>query len=71
MKSLLLYARQLGQRRTSAFHLLPRHEAPAAERGHHVFGNRVGMADRPRSLREMFSDTEYDNDDDAGRDDVA
>lgn len=71
MKSLLVYARQLGQRRTSAFHLLPKYETPVAERGHHVFGNRAGMADRPRSLREMFADTEYDNDDDPGRDDTA
>lgn len=58
----MLYARQLGQRRTSAFYLLPRPASQVGERGHHVFGNRAAMADRPRSLREMFADYEYDND---------
>lgn len=69
----MLYARQVGQRRTSAFYLLPKPDSQAGERGHHVFGNRPGMADRPRSLREMFADTEYDNDypaDDVGLDDT-
>ena len=39
---------------------------------HHLFGSGVGVADRPRTLREMFVDAEYDNDylvDDTLRDD--
>lgn len=72
MKPLMLYVRQLGQRRTSAFHLLPTPEAQPGRRGHHLFGSGVGVADRPRTLREMFVDAEYDNDylvDDTLRDD--
>ena len=67
MKQLLHHARQLNQRRMSAFYLLP-------EPGVSNASSRSGQLplqhipppdDRPRSLREMFADTEYDSDDDA------
>jgi len=64
LKQLLHHARQLNQRRMSAFYLLP-------EPGVAGNANRPGQLslqnipppdDRPRSLREMFADTEYDSD---------
>lgn len=65
MKNLMRYARQVNQRRMTAFYLLPQpgdndmQSSKDQLRIEHI----VSHEDRPRSLREMFADVEYDNDD--------
>jgi|GEM_PF-1885054 len=69
MKSLMFYARQVGQRRTTAFYLLPRPADPGASgQVQHFFAGYAKAEDRPRSLREMFSDAEYENEEEPGPD---
>jgi len=64
MKPLLRHARQLHQRRTSAFYLLPRPEpADLASPDQLRFKHMAPAADRPRTLREMFADLEFENED--------
>ncbi|GAB2896567.1 hypothetical protein [Paralcaligenes ginsengisoli] len=65
MKQLMLY-RQINQRRMSAFYLSPQHgsEAKPFSQDQLVLDTHVPTEDRPRSLREMFADIEYDNEDD-------
>lgn len=62
MKQLLHHARQLHQRRMSAFYLLPEKDSrsPSQLPLEHI----PQLEDRPRTLREMFADIEYDNEDD-------
>ncbi len=64
MKQLLHHARQLNQRRMSAFYLLPEPGVSnsANQPGQLSLQNIPPPDDRPRSLREMFADTEYDSD---------
>ncbi|TAM90031.1 MAG: hypothetical protein EPN41_02470 [Candidimonas sp.] len=62
MRSLLPYTRQLGQRRISAFYLLPRFSAGSWRRGHHLYGSGISALSRRRSQRDMFAETEYDSD---------
>lgn len=64
MRSLMRYARQLGQRRNTAFYLSPEGETDTGGQVQHFFDGYAKMADRPRSLREMFSESEYEGDDD-------
>lgn len=66
MKQLMNHARQLNQRRMSAFYFLP-HPAgsgPGPSSGQLPLKNVGQTEDRPRSRREMFADTEYDDDED-------
>lgn len=58
MRSLMRYARQLGQRRNIAFYL-----SPDAERGSGTPARYVFSGGRQRSLRELFSEAEYDPED--------
>jgi hypothetical protein len=58
MRSLMRYARQLGQRRTTAFYL-----SPGAEHGTGAPARHVFSGGRQRSLRELFSEAEYEPDD--------
>ncbi|MCQ9617088.1 hypothetical protein L1889_10540 [Paenalcaligenes niemegkensis] len=66
MKHLMRYVRQLNQRRMTAFHLLPQSndEKQAVLHGQLRLESFAPIADRPRSLREMFADTEYENEND-------
>lgn len=62
MKRLLYHAQQLHQRRMSVFWLLPK---PLSEDDESALGqlrlhSLPEHEDRPRTLREMFSDLEYD-----------
>ena len=63
MRRLLFHAQQLHQRRMSAFWLLPKplredEESALGQLRLHAFPEHE---DRPRTLREMFSDIEYDD----------
>ncbi|HLU19440.1 MAG TPA: hypothetical protein VKZ66_05730 [Pusillimonas sp.] len=62
LKRLLFHAQQLHQRRMSVFWLLPK---PLSEDDESAMGqlrlkSLPEHEDRPRTLREMFSDQEYD-----------
>ena len=63
MKHLLRYVRQLNQRRMTAFYLLPQHsdEEKYTLHGQLPLESFAPTEDRPRSLREMFADVEYEN----------
>jgi len=60
MKPLMHYMRQLHQRRINAFFFSGRESDAAQLSLQHI----PRPQDRTRSLREMFADQEYDNDDD-------
>jgi hypothetical protein len=62
----MFYARQLNQRRMSAFYLLPQpnNDGRQPARGQLSLENVSSTEDRPRTLREMFADIEYDNEED-------
>ncbi|NYT38998.1 hypothetical protein ERD78_19260 [Allopusillimonas soli] len=64
MKPLSLHARQMNQRRVTAFYLSP--ERPAPDDGQSDMKHFRPHEDRPRSLREMFSDEEIDGDEETG-----
>lgn len=66
MKHLMLYALQLNQRRTSAFYLLRQdsNDTKLPLRDQLRLEGITPAEDRPRTLREMFIDAEYENDDD-------
>lgn len=65
MKHIMQYTRQVNQRRMTAFYLYSH-----ANTGRDTAGAQHQMEafrpaeDRPRSLREMFADIEYDADED-------
>lgn len=66
MRRLLFHAQQLHQRRMSVFWLLPQ---PQSEDDESVLGqlrlhSLPEHEDRPRTLREMFADVEYENEND-------
>ena len=61
MKPLSRYARQLHQRRISAFFLLD-HDSAQSDRQIEIT-TFSPHEDRPRTLREMFADTEVDLED--------
>lgn len=63
MRSLMRYARQLGQRRTIAFYLSPGAKHGMGESTRHVFSGGPWASGRQRSLRELFSEAEYDPED--------
>ena len=65
MKRLLFHAQQLHQRRMSAFWLLPQtlSEDDESALGQLRLTSFPEHEDRPRTLREMFSDAEYDDND--------
>jgi len=60
MKPLMHYMRQLHQRRINAFFFSTEESSAAQLSLQHI----ARPQDRTRSLREMFADQEYDNDDD-------
>lgn len=64
MRRLLFHAQQLHQRRMSVFWLLPEsaREDEESALGQLRLTSLPEHEDRPRTLREMFSDMEYDND---------
>lgn len=61
MKPLSLHARQVSQRRMTAFYLSP--EGRNADDQIEITAY-APHEDRPRTLREMFADTEIDSDED-------
>lgn len=64
MKQLLHHARQLHQRRMSAFYLLPEKTGGSGSTGQLDLEHIPQFEDRPRTLREMFVDIEYENEED-------
>lgn len=66
MKHLMLYTLQLNQRRMSAFYLLRQdsNDRSLPLRDQLRLEGITPTEDRPRTLREMFTDAEYESDDD-------
>lgn len=67
MRHLMHYMRQLNQRRMYTFHLMPSRPSQPVDASLDLLLHDRGVfrEDRARSLREMFAEIEYeDNDDD-------
>jgi hypothetical protein len=60
MKLFGLHMRQMHQRRINSFYMLPAQQ-PTEQTQNHIT-TFAPHEDRPRSLREMFADTEFDID---------
>jgi hypothetical protein len=65
MKHLMHYVRQVHQRRMIGFYLLPHgnNEIPSA-RSQRSTARALTTDDRARSIRELYSDAEYENEND-------
>ncbi|OWT55224.1 hypothetical protein [Candidimonas nitroreducens] len=61
MKHIMQYIRQINQRRMTAFYLSS-HGDIGGDPAQHQIEVFKPLADRPRSLREMFADLEYEAD---------
>jgi len=63
VKHLMHYARQLGQRRMTAFYLLPQGVPEDGETSQLRLSSLPRRADRPRTAREMWAEAEAESED--------
>ncbi|MBV6307048.1 hypothetical protein KVP10_19330 [Candidimonas humi] len=60
MKHIMQYIRQINQRRMTAFYLSSHGDMGGGGPAQHQMEAFKPLEDRPRSLREMFADLEYE-----------